>query len=126
MSLFRSSEGGRRAPRLPVDMEGFLSGRARRPVKLIDLSIGGCLVQCEAPLKPGAILDLNLRWDADPFRAKVRVIESSLDGGAAPPGSSRYLAGLEFLSLPAQDETRLRRFLENERRRRRSGPAPAE
>ena len=101
MSTFRakaaaSSRGGaRRAPRLTVDLEGSLTGRVVHPVRLVDLSLVGCLLRCDALLEPGAILDLRLQLDQDPFAAKVRVIESSLDGSAVPEHSPGAMAGLE-------------------------------
>jgi hypothetical protein len=121
-----SMRGGmRRAPRLPVDLEGSLRGRVVHPVRLLDLSLTGCLVRCDARLDPGAILDLTLTLDAEPFSAKVRIIDSSLDGSGTG-GPLRAMAGLDFVSLAAKDETRLRRFLEEERRRRRSADAPTQ
>ena len=115
----------RRAPRLPIHLEGSLSGRAPRPVTVVDVSLTGCLIQCGSLLDPGAILDLTFALDHDLLAAKVRVAESYVDGAAAPPGPPRFLAGLEFLSLPAREATRLRRFLDEERRRRRSADGPA-
>ncbi|HEX6740013.1 MAG TPA: PilZ domain-containing protein [Vicinamibacteria bacterium] len=122
----KAGDGGRRrAPRLPVQIVGSLAGRAPYPVDVVDLSLTGCLVRSPNALDAGAILDLALTLRADPFRAKVRVIESSLDGVVAPQSGARYLAGLEFVGLPAHEEFRLRRFLEDERRRRlRAHPAP--
>jgi hypothetical protein len=129
MSTFRakataSLRGGRRAPRLPVDLEGALTGRVVHPVRLVDLSLTGCLVRCEALLEPGAILDLRLHLGEAPLTAKVRVVDSSLDGDVAEGRSPGAMAGLDFVSVAAQDQTRLRRFLEDERRRRRSADAP--
>jgi hypothetical protein len=124
--MVKAGEGGRRrAPRLPVHIEGSLAGRAAHPVDVVDLSLTGCLVRSLTALDAGAILDLALTLHADPFRAKVRVIESSLDGDGAPQSGQRYLAGLEFVALPAREEVRLRRFLDDERRRRiRAHPSP--
>jgi hypothetical protein len=116
----------RRYPRLAVDLEGTLEGRVVHPVRLVDLSLGGCLVRCDALLEPGTILDLRLPLEQEPFTAKVRVIDSSLDGGAVAGHAAGALAGLDFVSLSARDETRLRRFLEDERRRRRSADAPSQ
>lgn len=116
----------RRHPRLAVDLEATLVGRVVHPVRLLDLSLGGCLVRCDALLEPGAILDLRLTLQGDPFTATVRVIDSSLDGSAAAAQPASTLAGLDFVSLPARDESRLRRFLEDERRRRRSADAPSQ
>ena len=115
----------RRAPRLPIHLEGSLSGRAPRPVTVVDVSLTGCLVQCGALLDPGAILDLQFALDPDPLAAKVRVAESYLDGAAPAAAAQRFLAGLEFLALPPREATRLRRFLDEERRRRRSADGPS-
>jgi hypothetical protein len=115
----------RRAPRLPIERDGLLSGRKPRPVKVLDLSPSGCLVRADTLLDPGAVLDLELRLDAEPLRAKVRVTNSCLDGSAPAGQPPRFLAGLEFLSLSAREQAALRRFLEDERRRRRSADAAA-
>ena len=117
--------GRRRAPRLSIDLEASLSGRHKRPVRVLDLSRTGCLVQCETLLDHGAILDLELVLAPEPLVAKVRVTETYLDGSAPAEEAPRYLAGLEFLGLPAREETRLRRFLDELRRRRSSADASA-
>ncbi len=117
--------GQRRAPRLLLERPGRLRGRAAHAVTVVDLSTTGCLVRCEGLLDPGAILDLDIDLEpppADPFSAKVRVIEASLDGARAVPGSA--LAGLEFLGLPAREDARLRQYIERERRRRRADASP--
>jgi hypothetical protein len=113
----------RRADRLPLEVPGLLSGRSPRPVSLVDLSLTGCLVRCDSLLDHGAILDLRTELEGEPFAAKVRVTGASVDGAAA--GDAHCLAGLEFLSLPALESARLRRFVERERQRRRGArPAP--
>lgn len=116
----------RRYPRLAVDLEGSLIGRVSHPVRLVDLSLVGCLVRCDALLEPGAILDLRISLEKEPFTAKVRVVDSSLDGSAAPGHATQAMSGLDFVSLSARDESRLRRYLEDERRRRRSADAPSQ
>jgi c-di-GMP-binding flagellar brake protein YcgR len=113
----------RRAPRLPILIEGSLRGRTERAVSVVDLSLTGCLVRCGSALDHGAILDLHFELEEDHFGAKVQVTESSLDGATGTEEPARYLAGLAFLGLPAREEARLRRFLEDERRRR-SADAP--
>jgi hypothetical protein len=112
----------RRAPRVAIRLEGSLLGRASRGVTVVDLSLTGCLVRCDALLEPGAIFDLSLRLGDEPFAAKVRVAEASLDGASPAEETRRYFAGLHFLSLPAQEEARLRAFLEE--RRRHGSPTP--
>jgi hypothetical protein len=107
---------GRRARRLATDIPGFIQGRTRREVRVVDLSRTGCLVRCGGRLDAGAILDLVLSLDGEPFEAKVRVAEVSLDG-TAPETEPCCLAGLEFLTPAAHDETRLLAFLQRELRR---------
>ena len=114
----------RRSPRLPIRLEGSLAGRAVRGITLVDLSLSGCLVRCQLLLDPGAILDLSLELEDGPLAAKVRVTESSLDGASFPAEAPRYFAGLEFLGLPVKDAERLRRLIE-EAKRKRSADAPA-
>ncbi len=115
----------RRAPRLKVQLEGRILGRLAQTVSVIDLSRTGCLVQSPAAFDAGAILDIEVALGTERLAAKARVVEASLDGDASVAGAPRYLAGLEFLSLSAQDEARLRRFLDEEVRRRRGADTPA-
>lgn len=107
----------RRSPRIATRLEGILAGRSRRDVTVLDLSAGGCLVQCGSLVDPGAIQDLCLPIGDQAFEVKVRVTEASLDG-AASSEAPRYLLGLEFLGLPPQLETRLLTFLQERQRRR--------
>lgn len=96
----------------------MLSGRTPREVTVVDLSLGGCLVRCDALLEHGAILDLRLPVGGEPLVVKVKVAQSFLDGDAQGVGAPRFLAGLEFLGLPGGELAKLRRFLDAERRRR--------
>ncbi len=123
--MTKGSEARRRAPRMPIRLEGSLIGRSTREVTVVDLSRTGCLVQCASLLDHGAILDLRVQLGAEAFAAKVQVTEASLDGAAASAETPRYLAGLRFLGLPVQEESRLMRFLTEERRRR-SAHAPSD
>jgi hypothetical protein len=116
---------GRRSPRLAIQLPASLLGRGTLAATLVDLSLLGCLVRCDRLLDPGSILDLRLDIDGRPFTAKVQVAASSVDGASLSEPRKRYLAGLEFLSLPADEELRLRSFLDAERRRRqRARPSP--
>jgi c-di-GMP-binding flagellar brake protein YcgR len=90
---------------------------------VIDLSLTGCLVRCGTLLKRGAILDFEMDLDDGPLSTKVRVAEASVDGAASSEEGQGCLAGLEFLGLPPREDARLRRFLDEERRRRRSADA---
>ena len=122
----KAREGrGRRAPRLAVELPATLVSRRPREVTVVDLSLTGCLVRGDAALDTDQVLDLRTELDSAPFTAKVRVTESYLDGSAGSAASPRYLAGLAFLGLQAQEEARLRRFLDEERRRRRGADTPS-
>jgi len=102
----------RRWPRASVDLAGFLSARARvDDVLVVDLSLGGCLVQCEAPLDSGSIVDLQLDLDGRMLAMKGRVAHTSLDGTALP-ATQRYLVGVEFMGVAVDDESRLLKFLD--------------
>jgi hypothetical protein len=114
----------RRGSRLATRLDGQLSGRRPHDVTVLDLSLNGCLVRCGAHLEPGAILDLTLSLDPETLTVKVRVADSSVDGSSLPDAVPGYLTGLEFLSVPAQQQGRLRQFLDAEERRRRSADAP--
>jgi hypothetical protein len=116
--------GGRRAPRLAVELPGALVSRRSRAVTVIDLSLTGCLVRCDDALDADQVMDLRTALDSGPFTAKVRVTESYVDGSAGSGSPARYLAGLAFLGLQAQEAARLRRFLDEERRRRRGADTP--
>ena len=115
----------RRSPRVPVHLSGSLSGRSRRAVTIADVSLTGCLVRCDSLLDHGAILDLTTELDGEPFVAKVRVTGASVDGAPASTSDGRCVAGLDFLSLPPLQAARLRRFIEQERQRKRGAdPIP--
>ena len=105
----------RRAPRVSTVLTGSLLGREPEEVSVLDLSLTGCLVRCRSLLDRGAIRDLRLVLADESFTAKVRVQEASVDGSVAM-GDARFLAGLQFLTLPAREALRLRAFLDAARR----------
>ena len=120
----RDGREARRVHRLAVDLRATVGGRATRPAQVADLSLLGCLVRCEAALDEGVVVDLAVELPDGPLRTKARVAELSVDGDSLPGPQRRFLAGLEFLSLPAADELRLRAFLEAERKRRQGAHTP--
>jgi hypothetical protein len=113
----------RRAPRLSIERPGRVKGRLPHAIIVIDLSLTGCLVRCGTLLKSGAILDFEMDLDDGPLSTKVRVADASVDGAASADAEQACLAGLEFMGLPPREDARLRRFLDEERRRRRSADA---
>jgi hypothetical protein len=80
-------------------------------------------VRCGTLLKSGAILDFEMDLDDGPLSTKVRVAEASVDGSASGGDIQSCLAGLEFMGLPPREDARLRRFLDEERKRRQSADA---
>jgi hypothetical protein len=125
MEAAARDRSGRRSPRLPIELPASIVGRPSLALRLVDLSFSGCLVESARPLLAGLILDLRLDLSGKPFGVKVRVAGSSVDGASHDEPRPRYLVGLEFLSLPAEEELRLRSFLDAEQRRLRArAPAP--
>src|ERR1700694_997074 len=83
----KAREGrGRRAPRLAVELPGALVSRRSRTVTVVDLSLTGCLVRCDAALDVDQVLDLRTELGSSPFTAKVRLTESYLNGSAGSGG----------------------------------------
>jgi hypothetical protein len=114
----------RRQRRVSVDLPATLGLRGRHEARVVDVSLVGCLVRSAAALAGGAVIDLQVDLPDGPLRTKVRVAEASLDGASLPAEQPNFLAGLEFLSLGAVEEARLRRFVESESRRRRGANTP--
>jgi hypothetical protein len=106
----------RRSNRVPVDLPATLIGRTRHEVRLVDLSITGCLVRGDAHLDEGAIVDLELALGGQLVGVKVRVAAGYVDGTALDAGAAGFLVGLTFLDLTTAEQAALRAFLERERR----------
>jgi hypothetical protein len=117
MGYVRNDDAIRRWPRAPVDLRGTITGRVTWSVSVVDLSLGGCLVQCPAALDRGSILDVRLTVSGRGLALRGRVSHASLDGPALP-AALRYLVGLEFLGVPVREERQLRQFLDEALRRR--------
>jgi len=107
---------GRRSNRVPVDLPAALVGRSRYDVRLVDLSLTGCLVRGEARLDEGAIIDLELALGGQLVNVKVRVASACVDGTALDSEAAAFLVGLTFLDLTTAEQASLRAFLERERR----------
>lgn len=114
----------RREPRVAVDLGATLVGRKPRRVRVLDLSLVGCLVRADYALDPGSVVDVRIEMADGPLAAKSRVAEASVDGTSLPEGRV-FLAGLEFLGLGARDEQRLRAFVEEASKRRRGADSSA-
>ena len=114
----------RRGRRVAVDLPATLGGRHARPVRVVDLSVVGCLVRTDTSLVTGAVVDLRVELPDGSLRTKARVAAASIDGDSLPGPSRHFLAGLDFLALGAADAVRLRAFLDDEAKRRRGAHTP--
>ncbi len=111
---------------MPVDLPATLGGRAPCSVRVVDLSLLGCLVRSESALDLGSVVDIRVELPDGRLHAKARVAETSIDGDSLPDARLRFLAGLEFLGLAAADDVRLRSFVAVESKRRKGAdPAPS-
>jgi hypothetical protein len=80
-------------------------------VTVIDLSQRGCLVRMARPLSRCRVVDVVFS-EARQIHAKARVVDCSQDGDSSAECGASYLAGLEFLTLSAEDADLLRRLLD--------------
>jgi hypothetical protein len=115
MTYVNDDEALRRWPRVPVEIGGALFSRASARVTVVDLSLGGCLVQCGVALDPDSIVDVQFAIAGRDVAVKGRVAHTSLDG-AALPYAQRYLIGVEFMGLPVDEEGHLIKFLDGRSR----------
>ena len=114
----------RRGRRVRVDLPGTLGGRRPGPVRVVDLSVFGCLVRTKTSLVSGAVIDLRVELPDGSLDTKARVAAASVDGDSLPGPSKHFLAGLDFLALGAAEALRLRAFLDAEAKRRRGAHTP--
>jgi hypothetical protein len=114
---------GRRDARLAVDLPARIVARRPGRGRVVDLSLRGALVRGEVALAAGTVVDLTIELPGGALSAKARVAEASIDGESLPGPPARFLTGLEFISLAAADEQRLRSFLGGESKRRRGAPS---
>src|SRR4029453_16960114 len=100
MGYVKDDDAVRRWPRIPVALRGALTGRASWHVSIQDLSIGGCLVQCDAALDRGSIVDVAVQLGpGQSVDVKGRIVHASLDGALLPP-PLRYLGGVGSWAAP--------------------------
>jgi hypothetical protein len=92
--------------RFPVSFDSTYAGEQIKGDGLVvGLSIRGCALSSDQPLRTGSFLRLQLQvaqGDA-PIEIDVGVVRSTVN----------HRAGLEFLSIKDQEEQRLRRLIEN-------------
>ena len=96
----------RRFPRIPPPPAASLRLHHGAPARLLDLGLGGALVEASTRLVPGGLTGVTLTVGDVDMRARARIRRASISGTAwTTPGVSTllYRAGLSF-SLAAIPE----------------------
>ncbi len=105
----RSEEQGKRRQYPRVIVEGTIKGRvfAMYEASLLNISLGGALIENDNILCPGTIISLSLDLQGRRVNASSRVVRSAVHRIALQPDGERaliYQTGVEFLD--ASEETR--------------------
>jgi hypothetical protein len=113
------SQEKRESPR--TDILGRLSGEVTVPAPVLvrDLGRTGAQIECAFPLVLGSAHEIRLHLDDDTVVVRARVVRCHI----ADVGRDRvrYVAGVEFVDLPAHADAAIALFLENLTRERESG-----
>jgi hypothetical protein len=77
------------------------------PVRLLDISLGGVLLESSHPVELGTRGTLRFNFGGVPFSADVKVerLDSSRNGAA-----ERFTIGASFVALSRQDQRVIERF----------------
>ncbi|HYE88924.1 MAG TPA: PilZ domain-containing protein [Vicinamibacterales bacterium] len=103
-----ASSDRRRVPR-PLIADTELSVLAFPiPVRLLDISLGGVLLETSHPVDLGANGTLRFNFGGVPFSADVKV--ERVDRSASDTGADRYSIGAAFVALSLQDQRVIERF----------------
>lgn len=80
------------------------------PVRLLDISLGGILLESTHPVELGTRGTLRFNFGGVPFSADVKVerLDRQPNGG----GVERYTIGASFVALSRQDQRVIERFAE--------------
>src|SRR3970040_17318 len=102
MTFEEPTEEKRRYPRWAV--EARLTGRFGYipKVSVVDMSLGGTLIEHATELEPGIISLLNLLFPGHEATQKCRVVRSDIQGLQVLPIGTQalmYRTGLEFIAL---------------------------
>jgi len=86
------------------------TARAQVPARLIDLSLGGALLDLGTALEVGAIHDFSLQLDGQTVwvQAEVKRCYAVRSGG--------YQVGVQFLGIDPHDQQQLQTYLDRRRR----------
>lgn len=78
------------------------------PVRLLDISLGGVLLESSHPVDLGTRGTLRFNFGGTPFSADVRV--ERLDRSRSEAGLEKYAIGAAFVALSRQDQRVIERF----------------
>ncbi len=85
------------------------TARAQVPARLMDLSVGGALLDLATALEMGAIHDFALALDGETLWVQGEVRRCRQVRGEG------FEVGIEFIGIHPQDERRLREYIERRR-----------
>lgn len=78
------------------------------PVRLLDISLGGVLLESTHPVELGTRGMLRFNFGGVPFSADVRV--ERVDGSRNDAGTEKFSIGAAFVALSRQDQRVIERF----------------
>ena len=78
------------------------------PVRLLDISLGGVLLESTHPVELGTRGTLRFNFGGVPFSADVRV--ERIDCSSAGNGADKYAIGAAFVALSRNDQRVIERF----------------
>ena len=78
------------------------------PVRLLDISVGGVLLESSQPVELGTRGDLRFNFSGVPFSAEVRV--DRVDRTRGETAAERYAIGASFIALSREDQRVIERF----------------
>jgi hypothetical protein len=78
------------------------------PVRLLDISLGGVLLESSHPVELGTRGTLRFNFGGEPFSADVQV--ERLDTMRGHAGADRFSIGASFVALSRQDQRVIERF----------------
>jgi len=83
------------------------TARAEVPGRLLDLSLGGALLQLQAALVEGEIHDFALDLDGETVWVQGEVRR------CRPASRAGYEVGVEFIGIDPRDQRRLRAYIQS-------------
>ncbi len=100
----------RKSVRVPVDFPGSFSYQNRNfPVRILNLSIDGALVQAEQLINVAELMQLTFELPEQEIRVKARVMWGNLIEGNA----SAFGMGVHFEDMPALQQAAVDLYIRN-------------